>query len=430
MAVVPHIVVLAAGEGSRLRAPWPKVLAPIWGRPSLGWVVEAALGLAPERLVVVGGDHLPAIQAALSGSDPALGQAALSFVRQEQPRGTGHALLSAAEALAGADGPLLILYGDCPLTTLGLLERLSAAHAESGADLTVLTARLPDPSGYGRIVRDEAGDLRDIVEERDADAATRAVDEVNTGVWIVSLPGALEDLATVGSDNAQGEVYLTDLVAAALAKGRHVDTLECEDPAEVLGFNDHAELAVVREVLRWRILERHLAAGVEIVDPASTYIDATVSIEAGARVLPCTAIEGDTSIGAGCEVGPFSHLRTGTVLKPGSEVGNFTETKKTTLGEGSKAKHLTYLGDATIGSGTNIGAGTITANYDGRDKHATVIGDRAFIGSGTVLVAPVTVEDGATTGAGAVVTRSSVVRAGETWVGVPARPLRKPEDKS
>jgi len=425
MPVVPHVVVLAAGEGSRLRAPWPKVLAPIWGRSSLGWVVESALGLAPERLVVVGGEHLPAIEQALSSAGDRL-----RFARQDSPKGTGHALLSAAEALAGAEGPLLIIYGDCPLTTPGLLEQLAAAHAASGADLTVLTARLSDPTGYGRIVRDDAGELRAIVEERDADEATRAIDEVNTGVWIVTLPGALEDLAGVGSDNAQGEVYLTDLVEVALGRGRQVGTLLCEDPAEVLGFNDHAELAVVREVLRWRILERHLAAGVEIVDPASTYIDAEVTIEAGARVLPCTAIEGRTSVGTGCEVGPFAHLRTGTVLRPGAEIGNFTETKKTTVGEGSKAKHLTYLGDATIGAGTNIGAGTITANYDGRDKHATVIGDRAFIGSGTVLVAPSTVEDGATTGAGAIVTRSSVVRAGETWVGVPARPLRKPEGES
>ncbi|MHC4845401.1 MAG: bifunctional UDP-N-acetylglucosamine diphosphorylase/glucosamine-1-phosphate N-acetyltransferase GlmU [Planctomycetota bacterium] len=425
MAVVPHVAVLAAGEGSRLRAPWPKVLAPIWGRSSLGWVVESALGLAPERLVVVGGEHLPAIEKALSGAGDWL-----RFAHQESPKGTGHALLSAADALAGAEGPLLILYGDCPLTTPGLLEQLAAAHAGSGADLTVLTARLSDPTGYGRVVRDDAGELRAIVEERDADEATRAIDEVNTGVWIVTLPGALEDLAGVGSDNAQGEVYLTDLVEVALGRGRQVATMLCEDPAEVLGFNDHAELAVVREVLRWRILERHLAAGVEIVDPASTYIDAEVTIEAGARVLPCTAIEGRTSVGTGCEVGPFAHLRTGTVLRPGAEIGNFTETKKTTVGEGSKAKHLTYLGDTTIGSGTNIGAGTITANYDGKDKHATVIGDRAFIGSGTVLVAPSTIEDGATTGAGAIVTRSSVVRAGETWVGIPARPLRRPEDAS
>lgn len=423
MATVPHIVVLAAGEGTRLKAAWPKVLAPIWGRSALAWAVEAALELSPERLVVVGGEHLQAIRSALAGADG--GDGTLRFARQDSPEGTGHALLAATEALAGAEGDLLVLYGDCPLTTPGLLRSLAATHAASGADLTVLTTTLSAPAGYGRIVRDEAGELRAIVEERDADEATRALDEVNTGVWIVSLPGALQDLADVGRDNAQGEVYLTDLVSVALSRGRRVGTMLCEDPAEVVGFNDQAELAVVREVLRWRILERHMAAGVEIVDPTSTYIDAEVSIEAGARVLPCTVIEGRTSIGTGCQVGPFAHLRTGTVLRPGSEVGNFTETKQTTLGEGSKAKHLSYLGDATIGSGTNIGAGTITANYDGRDKHATVIGDRAFIGSGTVLIAPVTVEDGATTGAGSVVTRSSVVRAGETWVGVPARPLRK-----
>ena len=197
----------------------------------------------------------------------------------------------------------------------------------------------------------------------------------------------------------------------------------------MLGFNDQAELAQVRAALRRRILAGHMAAGVEILDPATTYIDADVVLEPGARILPCTVIEGACRIAAGCEVGPFAHLREGTVLGAGAKVGNFTETKKTVLGEGAKANHLSYLGDCTVGARANIGAGTITANYDGRAKHATVVGERAFVGSGTVLVAPVTVEDGATTGAGAVVTRKSVVKSGETWVGVPARPLRRADGK-
>jgi bifunctional UDP-N-acetylglucosamine pyrophosphorylase/glucosamine-1-phosphate N-acetyltransferase len=382
--------------------------------------VDAALALGPERLVVVGGEHLPALQAALAGT----AEGVLAFARQERPLGTGHAVLAAAEALAGADGPLLILYGDVPLVSAELLGRLLEAHRSSGAALTVLTARLLDPAGYGRVVRDEQGHLAAIVEERDADAATREIDEINTGVWVVALPGALTDLAAVGSANAQGEVYLTDLVALARERGRKLAAVEAPDADEVLGFNDQRDLAQVRTALRWRILERHVSCGVEIVDPATTFIDADVAIAPGARVLPCTVIEGHSIIGEGCEVGPFAHLRDGSVLDAGAEVGNFTETKQTRLGAGSKAKHLSYLGDTRVGSGANIGAGTITANYDGKHKHPTEIGDGAFIGSGTVLVAPVKVGARATTGAGAIVTRTSEVPEGETWIGVPARPLK------
>ena len=414
------VVVLAAGEGKRLKGARPKVLTPLWGRPSVCWPVDAALALEPGRVVVVGGPQQDELRRALGGRP-------VTLVSQERPEGTGAAVLTARAALPAASGPLLVLYGDCPLVERGLLERLVAAHRSSGAMLTVLTMRLPDPHGYGRIVRDAQGAVAAIVEERDADAATAAIDEVNTGVWVLQCPQALEDLTGIGRRNAQGEVYLTDLVQLARTRGRPVAALVCDDAEQVLGFNDQADLAQVRAVLRRRLLARHMAAGVEIVDPATTYIDADVLIEPGARILPCTVIEGACRIAAGCEVGPFAHLREGTVLRAGAEVGNFTETKQTELGEGAKAKHLSYLGNCTVGARANIGAGTITANYDGRAKHATVVGERAFVGSGTVLVAPVTVEAGATTGAGAVVTRQSVVKAGETWVGVPARPLRKPE---
>lgn len=414
-----HVAVLAAGEGKRLGGAVPKVLTPIWGRAAVAWPVEAASKLDPGTLVVVGGEHLPRIEKALAG------RAGVRLARQEQPRGTGDALLAASQALAGAKGPLLVLYGDCPLTTPEMLRALLEHHRRSRAALTVLTATVADPTGYGRVVRDAAGHLSAIVEERDADATTRAIREINSGTWVVELPGALEDLRAVGQGNAQGEVYLTDLVRVARERKRTVAALAWPEATEALGFNTPRELALVRTLLRRRIVERHLANGVEIVDPDSAFIDADVAIEPGARILPCTVIEGDCRIAAGCEVGPFSHLRPGTVMHAGSEIGNFTETKKTVLGAGSKAKHLAYLGDATIGAGANIGAGTITANYDGRSKHATVIADRAFIGSGTVLVAPVTVGAGATTGAGAIVTRGSAVGPGETWVGVPARPLAR-----
>ncbi len=418
MPDVCHAAVLAAGEGQRLGGVVPKVLTALWGRPAVVWPVLAARRAGAGRVVVVAGRNLPDIRKALAGRDA-------QCVQQAEPRGTGDALLAAAPALQGLSGPLVLLYGDCPLTTPAMIRALLDLHRERRAAVTVLTALLPDPAGYGRVLRDAAGNLAAIVEEKDADAGTRAVREVNAGTWVVELPGALEDLRAVGTDNAQHEVYLTDLVKLARARGRGVAALAWPSAEEALGFNTARELAQVRTLLRRRIVEEHLAAGVEIVDPDSTFIDADVAIEPGARILPCTVIEGDCRIAAGCEVGPFSHLRAGTVLHPGAEVGNFTETKQAVLGAHVKAKHLTYLGDVTVGAGANIGAGTITANYDGRAKHATVVGERAFIGSGTVLVAPVTVGAGATTGAGAIVTRGSPVGAGETWVGVPARPLPK-----
>jgi bifunctional UDP-N-acetylglucosamine pyrophosphorylase/glucosamine-1-phosphate N-acetyltransferase len=418
-----NVVVLAAGEGKRLPGAIPKVLTPLWGLPAICWPVDAALGLLPERTVVVAGARHESLRAALADRS-------VRIASQARPEGTGAAVLAARSELSDGAGPLLVLYGDGPLVDTTLLADLVAAHRQAGAIVTVLTAVLPDPTGYGRVVRDERGELAGIVEERDADAPTRALHEVNTGLWVVERPQVWEDLAAVGRANAQGEIYLTDLVRVARERGRKLATVGCEDPARVLGFNDHRELAIVRAVLRRRILDRLLRAGVEIVDPDSTWIDATVSIEPGARILPATVIEGRCRIAAGCEVGPFAHLRTGTVMEAGSEVGNFTETKQAVLGPGAKAKHLSYLGDATIGARANIGAGTITANYDGRAKHATTVGANAFIGSGTVLVAPVSVGDHATTGAGAVVTRRSEVGPGETWVGVPARKLRGPESSA
>ena len=415
MASPLHVLVLAAGEGKRLRGAVPKVLTPLWGRPAVCWPVDSARSLGPEKVVVVGGEHLPAIEEALAGRQ-------VELARQDRPLGTGHAVQAAQEALGDARGPLLILYGDCPLVHAGLLEALVAAHRSLGGGLTLLSMRLDDPTGYGRVVRGPEGDVRAVVEESDATDEQRAIQEVNAGIWVIDLPESWDDLASIGQDNSQGEVYLTDLVGVRVASGRKVQALCWDDPEDMLGFNDQTQLAEVREVLRRRLLAGHMARGVEIMDPATTYIDADVSIEPGARILPCTMIEGRVSIARGCQVGPFTHLRDGTVLQEGAKVGNFTETKKSVLGPGVKAGHLTYLGDATIGANTNIGAGTITANYDGKHKHPTQIGKDAFIGSGTVLVAPVQVGDGALTGAGAVVTRNAVMGPGEVWVGVPARP--------
>jgi bifunctional UDP-N-acetylglucosamine pyrophosphorylase/glucosamine-1-phosphate N-acetyltransferase len=333
-------------------------------------------------------------------------------------------VLSARNAFQDAVGELLVLNGDCPLVTVPLLEQLIAAHRAHGGPLSFLSMELEDPAGYGRVIRDGAGQVTAIVEEKEATPEQRAVREVNAGVWVLDLPSAWDDLARIGSDNRAGEIYLTDLVAMRVAAGDRVEAMCWDHPEDVLGFNDQQQLSEVRQILRRRILRAHLARGVEIVDPDSTFIDADVEIEPGARILPCTMIEGRVSIASGCDVGPFAHLRDGTVLMEGAKVGNFTETKNSVLGPGVKAGHLTYLGDTEVGAGTNIGAGTITANYDGRDKHRTGIGKGAFIGSGTVIVAPAEIGDGALTGAGAVVTANTTVGKGEVWVGLPARLLR------
>lgn len=414
MAPSLHVVVLAAGEGKRLRGRHPKVLMPLWGRPAAAWPVDAAAALLPAGVVVVGGEHVAALQTALEGRG-------VSLARQEEPRGTGHAVLAARNALEGAEGELLVLNGDCPLVTTDLLEQLVAAHRAHGGPLTFLSMELDDPTGYGRVIRDAAGKVTAIVEEKEATPEQRAVREVNAGVWVLELPSAWDDLSRIGSDNRAGEIYLTDLVAMRVAAGDPVEALCWAHPDDVLGFNDQQQLSEVRAILRRRLLAGHLANGVEIVDPETTFIDADVTIEAGARILPCTMIEGRVSIAAGCDVGPFAHLRDGTVMMEGSKVGNFTETKKSVLGPGVKAGHLTYLGDAQVGAGTNIGAGTITANYDGRNKHPTRIGKNVFIGSGTVIVAPADVDDGALTGAGAIVTGNTSIGKGEVWVGLPAR---------
>lgn len=422
MSAPLHAVILAAGEGTRLGGAVPKVVTPLWGRPSVAYPLLAARSLDPAKTVVVAGKRRTFLDEALAP----YGVSNEDIVQQDPPRGTGDAVLQARRALGDAEGHLLVLYGDCPLVRPELLEALVAEHRRSACAITLLTVSLPDPTGYGRVVRDD-GLVARIVEEADADDETRAIDEVNTGVWVVDCPWAFEQLAGLGTDNAQGEVYLTDLVARARDAGLTVGALRWHDPTDVVGFNTQAELGVVRRVLRQRILDGHARAGVEIVDPDTTFIDAEVEIEPGARILPCTMIEGRTTIAAGCEVGPFSHVRTGTVMEPGSAIGNFVETKKAHLGPGAKAKHLTYLGDAEIGEKANIGCGTITANYDGVNKHRTTIGAEVFIGSGTVIVAPAEIEQGAKTGAGAIVTGNSHVGPGEVWVGVPARPLRRTE---
>ncbi|MBX3462123.1 MAG: bifunctional N-acetylglucosamine-1-phosphate uridyltransferase/glucosamine-1-phosphate acetyltransferase [Planctomycetes bacterium] len=417
------VICLAAGLGKRTKVSMPKVLLPLCGRTLAASALAAVAPLEPDCTVVVLHHHKEAVEASLRA---AVGSSLrdLRFVDQGAPKGTGHAVQVAMQALGGFRGDVLVVYGDCPLVTTATLRRLRELRAED-TPCSVLTACPDDPSGLGRILRDAEGRFVGIREERDCSAEERAIDEINAGFYCFDGEALQRALQGLRPDNAQGEYYLTDAVASLAAAGREVPTLEAEDPTEILGVNSLVDLANARAVMQERILLEHLQNGVLIADPGTTWIDHGVRIGRDTRILPCTVIGAGCVVGENCEVGPFAHLRAGTVLEDGAEVGNFVEAKKTILGAGAKAKHLTYLGDATVGARANIGAGTITANYDGVHKHATQIGARAFIGSGSVLVAPSAVGDDAMTGAGAIVTRGSRIGPGEVWVGVPARKLKQ-----
>jgi len=427
--------VLAAGQGTRMKSPRPKVLHPLCGRALLGWVLDQARSLEPRRVVLVLGDRREEIERWLetSGERASLEAAGveLTSVVQAPQLGTGHALQCCREPLAtaaredGGEGAVVVLYGDMPLLRPGSLERLVAARPAVGASL--LTAKVSDPTGYGRILRSPSGGVEAIVEHKDATAAQRSSNEINVGVYAFPAAVLVDHLERLRPQNAQGEYYLTDVVASLVGEGRGVEAVVLEDAAEASGVNTLRQLADARAILHERILDQHLAAGVLIEDPATVAIDHGVAIGPGTHILPFTVIRAGVRVGAGCEVGPFTHLRAGTVLDDGAEVGNFTECKNAQLGAHAKAKHLSYLGDVSIGARANIGAGTIVANYDGVAKHHTTIGERAFVGSGTILIAPSRVGDGALTGAGAVVKRGSDIPPGEAWVGLPARRLRGPE---
>ncbi len=426
-----NVVVLAAGEGRRFRSSLPKPLHPLAGRPLLWHVLAAAAGLEADRTVVVIGRGADEMRATVSS----FGLGRVDFAVQQELRGTGDAL-AAALPLLPSDGEVLVLYGDTPLVTTATLDRLLGEHRAGGARATMLTCTIADPSGYGRVLRGPDGAVAGVVEERDATTEQRAITEVNGGLYVFERP-LLDALALLRSDNDQGEMYLPDLLPIALKEGGRV--LAVNAPAEeVQGVNDRAQLAEVGAVLRRRTLARLLEAGVTMVDPATVYVDADVQVgpdtvleplvflEAGTRVgercrigpnvrlVACTVADEATvtqavgvqaSIGPGAVVGPFAYLRPGAELGPRSKVGTYVEVKKSRVGAGSKVPHLTYVGDAEIGEGVNVGAGTVFVNYDGVAKHRTVVGDGAFIGSDTMLVAPLTVGEGAQTGAGSTITK-------------------------
>ncbi len=419
------VLVLAAGKGTRTKLSAPKVLLPLCGRTLLDSVLHAVQRLSPDRTLVVVSHDKEKVSESLSRAP---GGKSRELVDQGRAQGTGHAVSVAMDQLQDFQGDVVVVYGDCPLITTPTLAALREARGDAPA--AVLTAYAPDPSGLGRILRDEQGELVGIREQRDCSPEEAEVDEVNAGLYCFDPARLRPALHALTNDNSQGEYYLTDVIGHFTSEGASVPTVEVEDPDEILGVNSLIELALVRELMQERILLGHMEAGVRIEDPSTTYIDHDVEIGAETRILPCTVLRSGVRIGRGCEVGPFTHLRSGTVLEDAAEVGNFVEAKKARVGRHTKAKHLTYLGDVTIGENANIGAGTVIANYDGVHKHETVIGDGAFVGSGTVLVAPSRMGKGSKTGAGAIVTRGTEIGEGETFVGVPAKILKSKQGDS
>jgi bifunctional UDP-N-acetylglucosamine pyrophosphorylase/glucosamine-1-phosphate N-acetyltransferase len=425
-------VILAAGKGTRMKSGLVKVLHPAAGRPMISWVIDSArdAGAAPTVLVV--GHQAEAVRSAFSGA------ADIRCALQEEQLGTGHAVACAREQLSGFSGTVLILCGDTPLLRGKTLQGLVASHRENGAALTVLTAVMDDPYGYGRVVRDTDGRVLRIVEQKDASPEEQALCEINSGIYCMEADFLFANIDSISSDNAQGEFYLTDLVAIAVKQGLTCLGRCTDDADEIMGVNDRAQLAEASCILRQRINRELMSSGVSLVDPEHTYIDHGVQIGTDTVVHPNCSISGATVIGSGCTIengvsiaacsigdkchikagsvledselyedvtiGPMAHLRPGNVLHRHVKIGNFVEAKKIVMGEGSKASHLTYLGDAEIGSNVNIGCGTITCNYDGVKKHRTVIGDDVFIGSDVQLVAPVSVGRNSLVAAGTTVT--------------------------
>jgi bifunctional UDP-N-acetylglucosamine pyrophosphorylase/glucosamine-1-phosphate N-acetyltransferase len=425
------LVIMAAGRGTRMRSERPKVLHEVCGRPILMHTVAMGRELGAARILAVAGHGIEAVREAVAGQG-------VEVVEQREQLGSAHAALQARDALAGHDGPVLVMNGDHPLYRASTFAGLLDAWRGASADLAILVTELPDPSGYGRVVRDARGGVLRVVEERDADPATRALREVNLGAYLARGPYLFETLAKIGNQNAQREYYATDLVEIALATGGRVVTSTAADWLETLGINDRAQLAEVERIMRRRINERWMREGVTLVDPDHTYIDVDCEIGPDSVLAPGVCLRRGSRLGSGCRidagavieasrlgngcwikphcwieeslladdcsVGPSAHLRPNVELGRGCRVGNFVEIKNSRLGEGTKADHLSYIGDADIGCRVTFACGAITVNYDGRHKHRTAVGDDAFVGCNANLIAPLTVEPRAFIAAGTTVT--------------------------
>ena len=442
-------IILAAGEGTRMKSGRNKVLHKLGGKPLIGHVVELAAGIS-DRVVCVVGHQAREVKKTASR------HAELEFVHQEKQLGTGHAVQQAENYIAEHQGSVLILYGDTPLIKTSTLTGLMAGHRNSSGGMTILTAEMDDPTGYGRIVRDSSGGIKAVVEEHDTDPETAAIKEVNSGIYCFNSQLLLEALRQLDNDNQQGEYYLPDTMHF-ISKKAPLIPLKAEDSREILGINDRADLAEAEGILQERIQQKHLASGVTLLDPARTYIESGVEIEQDVIIYPGSYLRGSTWIGSGaiigpnCQldnaeiasnvrirqgsiilqsrvdsgstIGPYAYLRPGTEIAESCRIGNFVELKKSRIGKGSKVPHLSYVGNAIIGKSCNIGAGVIFANYDGENKYQTVLEDKVFVGSNTTLVAPVKMGRRSSTGAGSVVTKD--VEDNSLVLGVPARFYKK-----
>jgi bifunctional UDP-N-acetylglucosamine pyrophosphorylase/glucosamine-1-phosphate N-acetyltransferase len=426
------VIVLAAGQGTRMRSALPKVLHAVAGRTLVGHVLAAVAPAAPDEVLVVVGHQRQLVIDHLAQDAPGV-----TAVVQDRQNGTGHAVRVAMDALPDADGTVLVLAGDAPLLQAATIASLLGRHTASGAAATLLTARVPDPAGYGRVVRDGSGAVTAIVEHRDADEAVLAIDEINSAIYAFDAASLRKALAGLTAHNAQGEEYLTDVVADFVAQGLGVQAVLAQDAADVEGVNDRAQLARAGATLRDRLTSAAMRDGVTIIDPTTTWLDATVVLEADAVIEPFTQLTGATivragavvgpytkltdctvgagatvlssigtgaDIGADAHVGPFSYLRPGTVIGRRAKVGTYVETKNARIGDDSKVPHLSYVGDADIGERTNIGAATVFVNYDGVTKSRSVVGSDVRVGADNMLVAPVCIADGAYTAAGSVIT--------------------------
>ena len=443
-------IILAAGKGTRMKSDLVKVMHPLAGTPMVTWPVTAARQAGVSRIVAVVGHQAEKIREHFADNQD------IVLALQEEQLGTGHAVASATSLLAGFTGRVLILCGDVPLIRPETLDDMTRTHAASGAALTILTTRLANPFGYGRIIRGFDGRVIRIVEEKDATPEERSLNEVNAGIYCADASYLFEAVQLIGNDNAQGEYYLTDIVTMANDRGLRCSAHAVANPVEVMGVNDRVQLAEATRFARARINEALMLDGVTLVDPAACYIDRGVSVGRDTTIHPGACLTGTTTVGTGCliesgvtvkgsvlgdgcvvetgavirgcrigsqvvvkagtvmedstihnhaAIGPMAHLRPGTELMAHVKIGNFVETKKITMGEGSKASHLTYLGDATIGRNVNVGCGTITCNYDGVKKHRTIIGDDVFVGSDVQFVAPITVGSNSLIAAGTTVTK-------------------------
>ncbi len=451
---VLDVLILAAGLGTRMKSDLAKVLHRLDGRPLINHVCRTATALAPESIYVVIGHQGEDVKAAVLNE---LDHQQVVFVTQEKQLGTGDAVNAAREYLQDKDSTLVVLSGDVPMIRPETLAALVQQHHRKEAACTILTVQLNDPAGYGRIVRNDSGTFERIVEQKDATDAEKQISEINAGIYCFDTKLLFSALSAVQNNNSQGEYYLTDVPSLLRDAGEEVSIFQYGDPHEIEGINNRVQLADLEQLLRRHTISRlMLDHGVTFIDTKNVYVSSEATIGRDTVIYPNVTIEGATEIGDGCTirsgtrltnakigngveirdnclitdsevaddctVGPMAHLRGNAKMEPESKVGNFVELKKTKLGKGSKASHLTYLGDATIGEDTNIGAGVITCNYDGKNKHETHIGDRVKIGSDTMLVAPVKVGDGAITGAGSVVTKD--VEANTLVVGAPAKKIK------